>query len=61
MCYPCTHCNKCGREPEPGRCPRCGYANGLGAQICTRCGALFPRPPGPPPERKAADRTERVS
>ncbi len=46
MCYPCTHCNRCGREPKPGLCPICGYSNGQGAVSCKRCGTAFPRPPG---------------
>lgn len=46
MCYPCTHCNKCGRMPQPGLCASCGYVNGLDARVCQVCGAVFPAPPG---------------
>lgn len=47
MCYPCTHCNRCGREPKPGLCPMCGHENAPGAAACARCEMVFPRPPGP--------------
>ena len=46
MCYPCTHCNKCGRQPKPGTCALCGHVNGEGALVCAQCGAKFPAPPG---------------
>lgn len=48
MCYPCTHCNKCGRMPQPGLCGVCGHVNGLDARVCTACGFKFPAPPGKP-------------
>ena len=34
MCYPCTHCNKCGRNVEPGTCANCGHVNEPGAARC---------------------------
>lgn len=46
MCYPCTHCNKCGRNVEPGTCPSCGHVNALVVARCEQCGAAFPAPPG---------------
>lgn len=46
MCYPCSHCNKCGRMPQPGMCGRCGYVNEPGVAACVQCGFAFPAPPG---------------
>lgn len=46
MCYPCTHCNKCGKYPKPGTCYVCGHVNELGVPACVKCGNPFPLPPG---------------
>jgi len=46
MCYPCTHCNKCGKFPKPGTCYVCGHVNELGVRACVKCGNPFPLPPG---------------
>ena len=46
MCYPCTHCNKCGRGTVKGICLACGHANPPAATACEACGARFPLPPG---------------
>ena len=46
MCYPCTHCNKCGKFPAVGTCMYCGAPNDANALVCAKCGKPFPPKPG---------------
>lgn len=46
MCYPCTHCNKCGKFPAVGTCMYCGAQNSPSAAVCEKCGKPFPPKPG---------------
>ena len=52
MCYPCTHCNKCGAFPTDFMCPRCKSVQVRGADFCTECGCPLPKLPGMPNKAK---------
>ena len=54
MCYPCTHCNKCGKFPLSGVCLSCGHERQPGESVCSHCGFEFPAPPGVPMDEAAA-------
>ena len=48
MCYPCTHCNKCGKYPQFNACKKCGTEREANEPVCKKCGTPFPAPPGVP-------------